>query len=202
MSPADRLAVLRIAFDDIRPEIWRRVEVPLTTTLRALHAVIQDVMLFEDRHLFMFDIGGKRYGIPDPEWEGRLYDARNTRLGTLVDRGVSTFSYTYDFGDNWQLTVSVEHLGAADPALDYPRFVDGGRRAPPEDVGGVPGFEEFIEAMNDPAHEEHERMLQWYGRPFDQDDIALAVITDRLARLARRRAMGKATFAKSRRQLN
>jgi hypothetical protein len=42
---------------------------------------------------------------------------------------------------------STRAITAADPALDYPRFIDGARRAPPEDVGGIPGFDEFLDAM-------------------------------------------------------
>ena len=41
----------------------------------------------------------------------------------------------------------------------------------PEDVGGVTGFMEFLEAMLDPLHEEHEAMMQWYGKRFDPEDI-------------------------------
>ena len=63
----DRIARIRIELKDIDPTIWRRVEVPLTTSLRGLHDVIQAVMPFENYHLFRFDIGDKRYGILNPE---------------------------------------------------------------------------------------------------------------------------------------
>ncbi|MFA7304171.1 MAG: hypothetical protein WC015_06660, partial [Methanoregula sp.] len=43
------------------------------------------------------------------------------------------------------------------------------RSAPPEDVGGLMGFEEFIEIMKDPDHEEHEEMAEWYGDEFDPE---------------------------------
>ena len=51
--------------------------------------------------------------------------------------------------------------------MEYPVFVDGARRCPPEDVGGPDGFMDFLEAILDPAHEEHRAMLDWYGGPFD-----------------------------------
>ena len=168
-------------------------------SLKGLHEVIQGVMLFGNYHLFQFDADGKRYGIPDPEWEDgrKILDARKVKLGTLVDRGVGGFSYTYDFGDNWQHTVAIEAITAADPALDYPRFLDGEGRAPPEDVGGIPGFQEFLEAMAKPRHPERKRLVTWYGPPFDPNDIDPTIITARIGKLAKRRALGKTAYAKS-----
>jgi hypothetical protein len=199
---SDRIARLRIQLDDVQPAIWRRVEVPLTSTLKAVHDAIQAAMLFEDYHLFQFEIGDRRYGYPDPDWGDEMRDARNIRLGAILARGDTRFTYTYDFGDDWRHTVMVEEVVAADPMVDYPRFVDGARRAPPEDVGGLPGFEEFLDAMADPKHPEHHSVMTWYGRPFDPTDIGLDVITARLAKLARRRAQGKAAFEKSRNRIN
>ncbi|MFP4539180.1 MAG: plasmid pRiA4b ORF-3 family protein [Dichotomicrobium sp.] len=200
MTRADRITRIRIELDDTYPAIWRRVEVPLTTSLKGLHEVIQAVMPFKDYHLFEFEVDGKRYGIPDPEWDDvrQTFDAKNIKLAALTDRDVSRFAYTYDFGDNWQHTVTIEAIGPADPAVDYPRFLDGARRAPPEDVGGIPGFEEFLDVMSKPRHRERKRLVQWYGGPFNPDEIDLPTITAHIARLARRRAIGKAAYAKSR----
>ncbi|HEY5797419.1 MAG TPA: plasmid pRiA4b ORF-3 family protein [Bosea sp. (in: a-proteobacteria)] len=91
----------------------------------------------------------------------------------LTDRGLKRFAYTYDFGDNWEHTLTIEAIGDADPGLDYPRFLDGARRAPPEDVGGIPGFEEFVEAMAKPRHPERKRLIEWFGRVFEPEDIDL-----------------------------
>ena len=54
-----------------------------------------------------------------------------------------------------------------DPDREYPAFVDGARRCPPEDVSGPHGFMDFLEAVLDPAHEQHRDMVRWYGGPFD-----------------------------------
>ena len=205
MSHVDRIARLKIELDDWSPVIWRRVEVPLTASLKALHDIIQAVMPFEDYHLFEFRADGKRFAIPDPEWNSlrdRTFSARTTKLGALVDRGVARLSYTYDFGDNWRHTVTVEAVFAADPGTDYPRYIDGARRGPPEDVGGNPGFELFLDAMADPNHERHDELMRWQGRAFDPEHLDDADIQSRIAKLARRRATGKAAFAKSRGQIN
>ena len=202
-ADVDRIATMKITLDDISPVIWRRVEVPLTMTLKALHEVIQAVMLFENYHLFRFDVGERgderHYGIPDPHdgWI-KVSDARSVKLGKLVERGVRRFAYTYDFGDDWRHTIDIEAIGAADPAREYPCFVDGDNRAPPEDVGGWPGFEAFLDAMTKPRHPERKALIQWYGRVFDLNDIGLDNINARIAKLARRRTIGKAAYAKSR----
>ena len=178
MTSSERIARLHIRLDHIEPTIWRRVEVPITTSLKGLHDVIQAVMLFKDYHLFEFNAGGKRYAVPDSEWDmGReTYAARNVRIGALVDRGITTFNYTYDFGDDWRHSITVEAVMDADPAVQYPRFVDGDRRAPPEDVGGLPGFEDFLNAMAKPRHAQYREVVEWYGGRFEPNDIGVDTI--------------------------
>lgn len=157
----EQIARIRITLDDTNPAVWRRVELPLTNSLKTLHLAIQAAMLFENYHLFQFDIGDTRYGIPfDDEWSGiPTRDAGNIRLGKLVERGIADFSYTYDFGDNWRHTVAIEAVEPANPEKEYPCFVDGERRAPPEDVGGTSGFEDFVEAMTEAGHPERGAVL-------------------------------------------
>ena len=108
----------------------------------------------------------------EDEWYDRkTYKAAAIRLKTLVERGVDRFLYVYDFGDNWHHDVIVEEVRDGDEDTEYPAFVDGARRAPPEDVGSTDGFMEFLEAVLDASHEEHRRMTEWYGGPFDPEDI-------------------------------
>jgi hypothetical protein len=193
----DQIARIRITLDDIKPAIWRRVELPTANSLKTLHLAIQAVMLFENYHLFRFDIGDASYGIrfDDDYMDPPTRDAANLRLAKLIERGVAAFTYTYDFGDDWRHSIVIEEVLPADPTTDYPRFVDGARRAPPEDVGGLPGFEAFLEAMAKPRHPEHKSVLQWYGRPFDPEDISPDKIHARMATLAKRRASSKAAHA-------
>jgi len=199
MSYIDRIARLRIVLDDTDPAVWRVVEVPLTVSLKALHEAIQAVMPFEDYHLFSFRIGERRYALPDPEWpDPKTRNAKTTKLGAALEAGIERFSYTYDFGDNWQHTITVEAVGPADPAVAYPWFIEGNRRAPPEDVGGTMGFEEFVEAVTKPRHREHKAMLAWCGGSFDPETIPTETISERIGKLAARRTTGKAGFAKSR----
>ena len=98
-------------------------------------------------------------------------------------------------GDNWEHSIIVEAVGPGDPDVSYPRFVAGARRCRPEDVCGIPGFEFFLEAIADPSHEEHDRLLEWYGRPYAPEDIDELATKDRVGRLPVRRAAGKAAHA-------
>ena len=202
MTGTDRIARLRISLEEIEPEIWRRVEVPLAVHLKGVHDVVQAAMGWEDDHLFEFRVGQKIYGIPDPAWDfdRKVMNARSVRLAALVARGIDRLEYVYGLGDNWRHVVTIEAVEPPAPAQRYPRFVDGARRCPPEDVGGVIGYYEFLEAVRAARHPEHRRMLEWYGGPYDPDDLDLPLIRRRVGLLANRRAAGQAAYARSRRK--
>ena len=204
--PIARIARLKITLDHRKPVIFRRVAVLLTSTLHTLHETIQAVMLFENYHLFRFDVGSRghetSYGIPDPDGFMDVIDAKQATLGQLIESETKKFTYTYDFGDDWRHTVTVEAVTSADPALAYPRFIDGAHRAPPEDVGGEPGFEHFLTVMADPSHPEHADLKRWYGAHFDPTDISETKIAARLAKIANRKPRTKPAETKSKRKLN
>jgi hypothetical protein len=171
---SETIACIRIELEDTEPVVWRRCDLPLSASLAMLHDLIQVAMRWQDYHLHEFVIGEKVYGVPYPEpglVERKVYQSKGIRLGTLIERGVSEFLYIYDFGDNWQHRILIEEVRQGEPDTEYPRFVAGARRAPPEDVGGTTGFAEFLDAVTDPDHEEHDRMLTWCGGTFDPDDI-------------------------------
>ena len=167
------IARIRIELQEIEPKVWRRVDVPLSSTLLALHDFIQFAFRWTDSHLFEFEIGDRRYVQPeyDRYADERLYKAARIRLKTVVDRGVEQFLYVYDFGENRRHDLFIEEVRDGEPEVDYPTFVAGERRGPPEDVGGITGFLEFLEASRNPLHEEHETVVRWYGRRFEPDDI-------------------------------
>lgn len=190
MPMIEPIARVYIELQNIQPRIWRRVDVPLTSHLLTLHYIIQIAFRWTDSHLFQFTIGNRNYGVPSEEdefWGLKFYRAAGLRLRTLVARGVERFVYTYDFGDDWRHEIVIERVADGEPNIDYPAFVDGKRRGPPEDVGGSHGFMEFLEAVRDPMHHEHRDMIRWYGKPFDPFDIDERRIRMGLLGLARRR---------------
>ena len=164
---------LKITLRDVRPPVWRRVQVP-DCTLGGLHDVIQVSMGWDDYHLHEFEIGGERYGDP-AQWrdgfggELEVGNERKVKLGQLVAAGVKKFEYVYDMGDNWGHTVQVEKVLAPEAGARYPRCVAGKRACPPEDCGGPWGYGDFLEALRDPRHERHEELLEWVGGEFDPE---------------------------------
>ena len=88
-------------------------------------------------------------------------------------------------GDNWEHHIEVVELFTAAPQTLLPNFVKGKFRRPPEDIGGFPGFEMFLEAIGDPKHPEHKHLLEWHGGPFDANDIEEETIHIQMKRLAK-----------------
>lgn len=187
---SEPIARVRIELERTDPVVWRELDLPLSTTLATLHDIIQVVMRWQDYHLHEFIVGEKVYGVPYPEDvfdERRVYKEKGMRLATLIERGLLDFLYVYDFGDNWRHRVTIGDVRQGERGVEYPRFVAGARRAPPEDVGGITGFEEFLEAMADPEHEQFQQMLDWYGDVFDPEDIEKLWITMVIENFAARR---------------
>ena len=81
----------------------------------------------------------------------------------VAPRKGDRLSYTYDFGDNWEHTILVEAITSPEPGIAYPRCLTGRRACPPEDCGGIGGYDYLIEILTDPEDEEHEDRLEWLG---------------------------------------
>ena len=61
--------------------------------------------------------------------------------------------------------------------------VDGENACPPDDVGGVGGYADFLAAMADPDHEEHDDLLRWVGFVFDPTAFDLGSVNAELQRI-------------------
>jgi hypothetical protein len=162
--------------------IWRRIEVRGSTTLARLHTVLQIVMGWTDSHIHEFVVGEVRYGVPIMEWppEERARNERRFRLDQIVATAGDRFVYDYDFGDAWHLDVLVEAVLLPAPGARYPRCLAGARACPPEDVGGIPGYADFLVALGDPSHYEHEMWTEWIGGSFDPEAFDREAVNRRL----------------------
>jgi hypothetical protein len=149
-----------------KPPVWRRVVVPAEVRLDRLHDVLQAAFGWSGYHLHEFDIDGVRYGTDDGEDDEPPADEHRTRLSDVVNEG-STFIYLYDFGDDWEHRIVVEKSLPAERGGHYPACTGGERACPPEDCGGVSGFERFLAAIANPGDDEHDSMLEWVGGSFD-----------------------------------
>jgi Plasmid pRiA4b ORF-3-like protein len=187
------LSQLKVTLRDIHPPVWRRLAVWEDTTLAQLHRVLQIVVGWEDYHLHQFVIGRRVYSVPDPDddlYERKVINESRVRLREVVPRVGTRFEYLYDFGDSWRHDLLLEAMVLPDPEAGYPRCLAGERSAPPEDAGGPSGYADYLEAMTDPGHEEHENMLQWRG-PFDPEAFSLTTVNQQLQE--KRRSVRKTT---------
>lgn len=181
MAKSTMVYQLKITLAGIKPPIWRRVEVG-DCSLLELHEIIQICLGWAGDHLWCFEIGGQQYG-EDTGGDLDLAPARKMKLSQFVHRGVKKFSYVYDFGDNWEHLIQVEKVLEADPTVKYPRCVKGSRSGPPEDCGGPWGYADFLEAIQNPEHPEHEEMLEWVGDEFDPEAFDLDEVNEELEHL-------------------
>jgi hypothetical protein len=168
IAPGTSIYQLRIELQGLRPAIWRSVLVPGSIKLSVLHVVLLRTMGWMGGHLHEFIIGHEHYGEPDtdfPQSPPVQPEHRHTLAKSLGS--LKTFVYLYDFGDGWEHKVRVEKLLPPQPALKLPLCLAGANACPPEDVGGPPGYVDFLEAISDPRHEEHQAMLEWCGGAFD-----------------------------------
>jgi hypothetical protein len=178
---------LRITLCEIGPPISRRVLVTDNATLGDLHWIIQLSMGWTNSHLHQFIIDGIYYSDPKfdlDEYPDDVRDEYRATLGQIVAGEGARFIYDYDFGDSWQHEISVEGIHPLRKDETYPRCVDGERACPPEDCGGVLGYANFLAAISDPSHPEHEELLEWAGGSFDPERCDLNGINWQLKRLS------------------
>jgi hypothetical protein len=173
---------LKVTLRGSRPPIWRRLQVPGDITLQGLHRIIQVAMGWSGYHLHQFIIGESYYGEPHPDYGFEMKDEKKVKLSDVASQG-DRFAYEYDFGDSWEHVILVEKILRLEPGMDYPRLLKGKRACPPEDVGGVWGYEEFLEAIRDPGHREHREMLEWVGGEFDPEGLDKGEINQALRKI-------------------
>jgi hypothetical protein len=180
-APDDSTYQLKVLLKHTKPPVWRRIQVPGSTTLAGLHAVIQVAMGWTNSHLHQFEINQRIFGDIDDDAPEELLEAADFTLQEVAQAG-DRFDYLYDFGDGWSHTVTVEKVLPADSGPEV-RCVAGKRNCPPEDVGGPWGFEEFLKAYSDPAHPDHAQYQQWAGDDYDAAAFDLDMVNAELAEL-------------------
>ncbi len=175
--------ILKIELLGSEPLVWRRVIMPAGATFNRLHDVIQGVTNFRSGypnivyHLFRFELKEENICVTN---DGEAYAEHlivRKPTGLKIDDYLEQHKevrYIYDFGDDWQFNVRLENL-VDDYCFGYPTLLDGAETAPPEDVGGIPGFYKFMEIYRDVRHPAHEEMVAWakeqYFREYDPERI-------------------------------
>jgi hypothetical protein len=163
----------KISLNDVSPPIWRRIQVPESYTFWDLHVAIQDAMGWLDCHLHQFEVINPKYGehdligMPDGEWDSEeVFSGWKTPIKRYFSLVNKKANYDYDFGDGWRHKILLEKIMPAVPLVEYPICIAGKRACPPEDCGGPWGYQNFLEIIANPKHEEYSSMMEWVGGEF------------------------------------
>ena len=167
---------LKVTLRRSKPPIWRRIQVGSDIRLPSLHDVLQVVMGWEDSHLHQFIVNDSHYGLPDPDIE--IQDERDVSLGQVVSKVNDRLIYEYDFGDSWEHELLVEKILPLNEENRSPVCLAGKGACPPEDCGGIWGYEDLLKAVRDPKHPEHKEMMRWVGSEFDPDAFDLTMVNN------------------------
>ena len=173
----DKVYQFKVTLLDIRPPIWRRIQVPETYSFWDLHVAIQDAMGWYDCHLHKFDIANPKTGRRDEI--GIPFEDFGNDMGTIAgwknliadyfSMENKSCDYVYDFGDNWNHRILLEKIIPHEKGAKYPICIKGKRACPHEDCGGVWGYMDLLEILDDPEHEEYESMKDWVGDEIDPE---------------------------------
>lgn len=172
---------IEVSLDHVDPRIWRRLLLRDRASFLDLHHAIQDACGWESAHLFAFydDRGDVVAGLPDDFGFGDPHpDAKKVPAGSYLKRHRKVV-YEYDFGDGWQHTVELKEVVTLNERFAR-RLLDGARAFPPEDCGGLPGYEDVLVVASGGEAQYHDTatLRQWYG-DWDPEAFDLETVRER-----------------------
>ncbi len=158
----------KIEIEGSNPKIWRRIVVPFDFTFYKFHLAIQGAFGWENRHLFEFSEKGNLdkicYSELNDENTGDTEfvtkDAKRAKIKSVFVKH-KQFKYIYDFGDRWGHSIKFEEIVTDE--IERPYCLEGGGACPPEDCGGLGGYEEMLQILNTPGHPKHDCYLSLLG---------------------------------------
>lgn len=190
-SPATNSAAiyqLKVSLKGAKPPIWRRLLVSADMELEEFHYAIQAAMGWENCHLYQFKQGQIYYQPnPDDDFKGvggvEIEDTRQMYIGDLLRKEKQKIAYEYDFGDSWDHEIVLEKIVEPEEGQVYPVCIKGKRACPPEDCGGIWGYYNLLEILDDSQCEEHKQMLEWVGGMIDPEAFDLEEAHVRMGQL-------------------
>lgn len=166
---------LKVVLLGSKPPVWRRVQVPGDARLDWLHAVLQVSIGWTNSHLHQFKVGGDcysdtRHHFSEFEGDPQILEERKFTLRQIAPREQDAFAYEYDFGDSWEHEITVDKILPPDAAaFTTAHCLDGARACPPEDCGGIWGYDNLLKILKNRKHPEHKSKKEWLGRAFDAE---------------------------------
>ncbi len=181
---------VRVELEGSEPPIWRRLDLASDLTLADLHEVLQTAMGWTDSHLHQFLAGPTREHPVEPfltdfaEEEGdKGIHEKEVRLDQVLVAVGDRLFYDYDFGDGWDHTLLLESVGEHDASKPRALVLDGERACPPEDCGGIGGYDEVLAALHagSRADERQREILDWLGDDYDPGAFSAPETSEALA---------------------
>jgi len=158
--------MISIELGESDPLVWRRIVVPADYNLYQLHMAVQGAFGWENSHLFQFcekDLTDPMgYGIPDDfDSDTKVFDAKKNKISKILKKPGQQYHYIYDFGDHWRHLIKFEKIEAKE--MGGPYCLGGEGACPPEDVGGMHGYQEMLEVFEKSGTKEKKEFRQWLG---------------------------------------
>lgn len=176
----------KITLPGTSPLVWRRFMVAGNIMFYDLHLTIQVVMGWENDHLYQF-IYDKNNFIGNPElleeMGDEVADDLDTEVSAVMDVPGTMIIYEYDFGDDWKHEVVLEKVLDIRPKHQLPYCLEGESNCPPEDCGGLPGFQNLLKIIKNKKHPEHGMVMEWLGKGYDPARFNQAAVNRRLKKI-------------------
>ncbi|KAF3980562.1 MAG: plasmid pRiA4b ORF-3 family protein [Methylococcales symbiont of Iophon sp. n. MRB-2018] len=181
-TPLRSIYQLKVTLIGSKPPVWRRILVPSNIALGKLHLVLQISMGWTNSHIHQYISDGVFYGIQDDDFgfDMEVGNEDKYKLSQLLKSEKDSLKYEYDFGDGWEHKVLLEKVLPFDKSNQAPLCIKGERACPPEDCGGILGYQELLETLSNPNDSEYKSMLEWLGDDFDSEDLDIEEINKML----------------------
>ena len=174
---------IQIALKGSKPKIWRRLLIPSDLLLSDFHKIIQISMGWTNSHLHQFIKNRTYYTVRMPDddlWdEMDNIDYKTMKISDLLKKNKEKIIYEYDFGDGWEHDIILEKRLPIDDKITYPICLTGKMNCPPEDCGGIWGYEHNLEVLADKNHPDYEEIHEWMGDDVTPEFFDLKKINER-----------------------
>jgi len=174
---------IKISLDNAKPSIYRTILVESDTTFIDFHHIIQISMGWDDYHMYQFETGDYTIAEPDELMEIESIDPASITINEVLKQSGDKIKYEYDFGDGWMHTIQLEKIIPYQLNKIYPTCIRGKRSCPPEDCGGIWGYENLKKVIKNKKHPEYKETIEWVGIDFDPDYFDIEYVNEVLDEL-------------------
>lgn len=162
---------IKATLQGLKSEVNRTFQIDSSINLQVLHEVFQALFGWENFHLHFY----QDFNLQDIKKEDQV------KLHEAIAKG-EDLTYVYDYGDSWTIKCQLIKVFDDSTKGKYPLCIDGLRKAPPEDSGGVSGYEMSLELMSN-NKKDYSLISEWYGKDYDPNYFNLEEVNHALSQL-------------------